>query len=161
MSTIESHPYKWPYDGDLRPENTALIIIDMQTDFCGKGGYVRAIARDLGEALGCYAHVTTLRRVWSGPFDLDGAITLEEIEALAKSPELDERLLPLALGLADLPELPATAEGAAKMRNGNPGMVIASDVEFGDLAWASYQGEPVAVGTYKAGELHPSRVFNT
>ena len=75
-------------------------------------------------------------------------------------PEIDELLLPLEAGLTDLPELSATAEGAARMKNGNPGMVIASDVEYGDLAWASYQGQPVAVGTYRAGELHPSRVFN-
>jgi tRNA pseudouridine55 synthase len=126
---------------------------------CGKGGYVRAIARDLGAALGCFGHVTALRRIWSGPFDLDDAVTIEQIEERAKSPEIDALLLPLEVGLADLPELPATAEGAAKMRNGNPGMVIAADAEFGDLAWASHQGIPVAVGTYKAGELHPSRVF--
>ena len=47
MKTIDSYPYKWPYNGDLRPENTALIIIDMQTDFCGKGGYVDAMGYDL------------------------------------------------------------------------------------------------------------------
>ena len=47
MKTINSYPYKWPYNGDLRPENTALIIIDMQTDFCGKGGYVDAMGYDL------------------------------------------------------------------------------------------------------------------
>lgn len=126
---------------------------------CGKGGYVRAIARDLGAALGCFGHVTTLRRIWSGPFELEDAVTLEDVEAIAKSPEIDAMLLPLEVGLAALPELPATAEGAAKMRNGNPGMVIASDAQFGDLAWASHQGVPVAVGTYKSGELHPSRVF--
>ena len=47
------------------------------------------------------------------------------------------------------------------MRNGNPGMVMASDVEYGDECWASLDGKAVAVGRYKAGELHPSRVFNT
>ena len=127
---------------------------------CGKGGYVRAIARDLGRALGCLGHVVQLRRVWSGPFEASEGLSLEEVERLAKTPELDAHLLPLETGLADLPELRCTPEGAARLRNGNPGMVLASDVEYGDEAWASYEGQAVAVGVYKAGELHPVRVFN-
>lgn len=126
---------------------------------CGKGGYVRAIARDLGRALGCEGHVVSLRRTWSGPFDVEDGVTLDQIEAEARSPTLEARLLPLEAGLADLPELPATPEGAARLRNGNPGMVIASDVEYGEEAWASLDGRAVAVGQYRAGELHPSRVF--
>ncbi len=127
---------------------------------CGKGGYVRAIARDLGEALGCYGHVQSLRRVWSGPFDAEQGLSLEQIEALARTPELDTHLLPLALGLEDVPEVRATPAGAARLRNGNAGMVMASDVEYGETCWASLDGAPVAVGVYRAGELHPSRVFN-
>ena len=126
---------------------------------CGKGGYVRSIARDLGRALGCLGHVLSLRRVWSGPFDAEDGLTLDQIEAMARTPELDTHLRPLTEGLADLPELPATAEGAARLRNGNPGMVIASDVAWGDEAWASYDGRPIAIGHYKGGELHPIRVF--
>ncbi len=127
---------------------------------CGKGGYVRSIARDLGAALGCLGHVAWLRREWSGPFTAAEGISLEQIDALAKTAELDAFLRPLELGLADLPELPCTPEGAARLKNGNPGMVLASSVGYGDEAWASYQGRAVAVGIYKSGELHPSRVFN-
>lgn len=127
---------------------------------CGKGGYVRSIARDLGQVLGCLGHVAWLRREWSGPFSASDGISIEEIDRLAKTGELDAYLKPLELGLADLPELPCTPEGAAKLKNGNPGMVLASSVEYGDEAWASYQGRAVAVGIYKSGELHPSRVFN-
>ena len=126
---------------------------------CGKGGYVRSIARDLGQALGSCAHVTTLRRLWSGPFDLENAVTLDLVEELARTPELDGYLLPLEAGLADLPQVQTTADGAMRIRNGNPGMVIASNAEYGEVCWASHQGEPVAIGTYMAGELHPTRVF--
>ena len=127
---------------------------------CGKGGYVRAIARDLGASLGCLGHVAWLRRVWSGPFDAHDGISLDTLDALAKTDALLAYLRPLEQGLHDLPELPATPEGAARLRNGNPGMVISSTVGYGDEAWASYLGRAVAVGIYKAGELHPSRVFN-
>mgnify|MGYP000244390958 FL=1 len=133
------------------------VVLEMT---CGKGGYVRSIARDLGEKLGCLGHVQELRRIWSGPFDAEDGVTLEQIDDLAKSPEIDQFLRPLEEGLADLPELKCTPQGATRLRNGNPGMVIASDVEYGDEAWASLEGKAVAVGIYKAGELHPSRVFN-
>ena len=127
---------------------------------CGKGGYVRAIARDLGRALGCHAHVCALRRIWSGPFRAEDGLSLAELEALAGTPALEARLLPLETGLAELPELRCTAEAAARMRNGNPGMVLTAEgVEYGDAAWASLDGRAVAIGTYRAGELHPSRVF--
>ncbi|MCB2115429.1 MAG: tRNA pseudouridine(55) synthase TruB, partial [Rhodobacteraceae bacterium] len=120
---------------------------------CGKGGYVRSIARDLGRALGCLGHVLWLRREWSGPFEASDGVRIEQIDAEAKTEALEARLLPLEVGLAVLPELKATPEGAARLRNGNPGMVIASDVDWGEEAWASYQGRAVAVGVYKSGEL--------
>jgi len=139
-----------------RPDADTVILQMV----CGKGGYVRSIARDLGQALGCLGHVLWLRREWSGPFEASDGVTMEKIDALARTEALDALVLPLEVGLADLPELKATAEGAARLKNGNPGMVLASDVAYGDEAWASYQGRPVAVGIYKSGELHPSRVFN-
>ena len=139
-----------------RPDADTAVL-DM---VCGKGGYVRSIARDLGAMLGCHGHVVSLRRIWSGPFEAENGITLAKVEELAKSPDLDAFLLPLEEGLVELPELRCTPEGAAKLRNGNPGMVFSAEAEYGDEAWASYDGKAVAVGIYKSGELHPSRVFN-
>ena len=126
---------------------------------CGKGGYVRSIARDLGESLGCLGHAQWLHRSWSGPFHADQGVTLDLIDAEAKTDALDAHLLPLEIGLTSLPEFPATPEGAARLRNGNPGMVIAS-APWGTEGWASLNGQAIAVGHYRAGELHPSRVFN-
>jgi len=133
------------------------VLLEM---ICGKGGYVRSIARDLGKTLGCYGHVAWLRRLWSGPFEAKDGVSIEQINEMAHSPELDIYIRPLEEGLADLPMVSATAEGAARLRNGNPGMVIAQGVEYGDECWAAFDGHAVAVGRFKAGELHPSRVFN-
>lgn len=136
------------------PDHVVLELV------CGKGGYVRSIARDLGQELGCYGHVETLRRIWSGPFDVADGIALDDIDSLARTPALDAKLLPLETGLADLPQLITSPEGAARLRNGNPGLVVASEADYGETAWASYQGQAVAVGVYRSGELHPNRVFN-
>lgn len=165
--------YKRARDGETmelaaRPLFVESLILTDRPDadhvelemICGKGGYVRSIARDLGEALGCKGHVVALRRTWSGPFDAEDGLTLERIEEMARTPELDGFVLPLEHGLADLPEVAATAEGAARLRNGNPGMVLASGIDYGEECWASFDGRAVAVGRYKGGELHPSRVFN-
>ncbi|PTV94147.1 tRNA pseudouridine synthase B [Rhodobacter aestuarii] len=127
---------------------------------CGKGGYVRSIARDLGRALGCLGHVAWLRRVWSGPFEAENGLSLDQIDTLARTPELDEKLLPLELGLDDLPEVKATVEGAVRLSHGNPGQVIASGIEFGTEVWVSRDGLAIAVGRYMGGEVHPDRVFN-
>ena len=127
---------------------------------CGKGGYVRSVARDLGQVLGCLGHVNWLRRVWSGPFVASAGIAMAEIDRLAGTDALDGWLKPLELGLADLPQLHATPEGAVRLRHGNPGTVTGPALPYGSEAWASFQGRAVAVGHYRGGELHPSRVFN-
>ena len=125
---------------------------------CGKGGYVRAIARDLGDALGCYAHVLNLRRVWAGPFNLKSCITLKTIESFAKTLEIDQFLLPLEEGLTDLPKGTTNAEGAAKLRNGNSAVCFAN-ADYGDEIWASYDGKAQAIGHFKSGEIYPKRVI--
>jgi len=126
---------------------------------CGKGGYVRSIARDLGAALGCHGHVRALRRLWSGPFALDAALTLEELEAAARTEALDARALPLEAGLAGMPEVRVNAAAAQRLRNGNATEVAVSGLGWGDTAWASHEGRAVALGRYRAGAFHPARVF--
>lgn len=149
----------------LRVERLELVATPDQdhAEFllvCGKGGYVRSIARDLGEALGCHAHVAALRRTQSGPFDLSAATPLDRIRNAEGFEEAERLLLPVSDALSDLPKVVPTPEGAARLAVGNAGAVIASGLEFGELAWACHAGRPLAVGVYKAGQLHPTRVFN-
>ncbi|ROU02854.1 tRNA pseudouridine(55) synthase TruB [Histidinibacterium lentulum] len=129
---------------------------------CGKGGYVRAIARDLGRALGCLGHVETLRRLWSGPFDAEeDGVSLARIEEAGDPEALDALLLPLEDGLFDLPEARCPAESVGRLKNGNPAPVIGTGLEYGEECWASHDGRAIAVGRWKGGDLHPSRVFHT
>jgi tRNA pseudouridine55 synthase len=124
---------------------------------CGKGGYVRAIARDLARALGTAGHVSALRRIWSGPFESADGIDWPTFERLDAG-GLEARLLPVAAGLHDLVEVPVPLVAARRLASGNPAPVVA-DLDYGDEAWASLGGTPVAIGHYRAGELHPLRVF--
>jgi biuret amidohydrolase len=64
MTFVPANPYSWPYDGDLRPENTALVIIDMQTDFCGKGGYIDLLGYDISITRACIEPIARLLDVF-------------------------------------------------------------------------------------------------
>lgn len=135
------------------PDHAELELV------CGKGGYVRSIARDLGRDLGCHAHVTMLRRLASGPFTLAQAISFEKLDEIRHMGGADY-LLPVSTGLDDIPALAVPAAAAARLRQGQAVPVPAADLDYGDVAWASLDGLPVAIGTYRAGMLHPDRVFN-
>jgi tRNA pseudouridine55 synthase len=135
------------------PDHAELELV------CGKGGYVRSIARDLGRDLNCHAHVTMLRRLASGGFTLTRAISFEMLDEIRHRGG-SEHLLPVSTGLDDIPALAVSAAAAARLRQGQAVPVPAIDLEYGDIAWASLDGLPVAIGTVKAGLLHPDRVFN-
>ncbi|MEM7744908.1 MAG: tRNA pseudouridine(55) synthase TruB [Pseudomonadota bacterium] len=134
------------------PDHAELELV------CGKGGYVRSIARDLGDALGCHAHVSALRRTASGGFTLDGAVEFATLDAVRQNGG-DHLLLPLETGLSGMPEVRVHPAEAAKLHHGNAAPVAHTDLEYGDDAWVSCAGRPVAIVTYKAGMLHPDRVF--
>ncbi|WBU59818.1 tRNA pseudouridine(55) synthase TruB [Paracoccus albus] len=125
---------------------------------CGKGGYVRSVARDLGRALGCLGHVSSLRRVWSGPFEIEDAVPFDLIDR-ANQTEIEARLLPIHAALTDLPQMQATDQGAVRIRNGNPGQVI-GQAQYGEQVWVSHEDRAICIGRYLGGEVQPDRVFN-
>lgn len=131
---------------------------------CGKGTYVRAIARDLGRKLGCFGHVSALRRIKVGKFEEDDAISLENLEKLVHSAALDELLLPVSSVLDDIPAVELDPTAAHRLRNGNPVLLSPADFtrfEAEPTTVQALQGETlVAIGEAFAGELKPVRVFN-
>ncbi len=134
------------------PDHVELELV------CGKGGYVRSIARDLGSALGCGGHVSDLRRTKSGGFTFDRAIGFDQLDGIRETGG-DDLLLPLEAGLVDLPKVQIRLQEASRLKNGNPAPVTYTDLEYGDEAWACCDGQPIAIVTYRGGMLHPSRVF--
>ena len=134
---------------------------------CGKGTYVRSLARDLALVLGTVGHVTSLRRTRSGPFTLDHAISLDLLEESAQGPGLQSHLLPIETALDDIPALALNGSEASQLRSGQPiPMFRAADIgRLGDLdkvdiVCAMAEGRPVALARFAEGRLHPVRVFN-
>ena len=125
---------------------------------CGKGTYVRAIARDLGRALGCRGHVIALRRTRVGPFHAEAAVA---IDALKESPEQRSAALhSVAAGLAEWRALAVDRNGAAIIRRGQKLLLRGRDAPDEGPAYAACFGAPVAVGEIEAGYFVPTRVFN-
>ena len=132
---------------------------------CGKGTYVRAIARDMGRLLGCYGHVIALRRTRVGPFTEARAITLEAIDAAAKLADGGEKLAsllaPVESALSDLPELMVTPNDAASLVRGQAILIRGRDAPvLSGPAFATSKGRLIALGELDKGALHPTRVFN-
>jgi tRNA pseudouridine55 synthase len=124
---------------------------------CGKGTYVRALARDLGRSLGCYGHVSALRRTRVGPFsDMDLA-GLQELEA---DPSRMNALREVEAGLAELRRVVVDKGGAARLRRGQPLLLRGQEMPIDGLAYAACGGVVVAVGAVEKGELVPGRIFN-
>ena len=130
---------------------------------CGKGGYVRALARDLGERLGCHGHVTALRRTAVGPFVEESAIGLDELAALAEeglSTALAEAIHPTEAGLAGLPRIDVDKRGAVRLRRGQSLLLRGPEgLMQGHRMYAMAGDTLVALGEVENGEFHPVRVF--
>ncbi|HET9574322.1 MAG TPA: tRNA pseudouridine(55) synthase TruB [Methyloceanibacter sp.] len=132
---------------------------------CGKGTYVRALARDLGRALGSRAHVEALRRTRVGGFGEEDAVTLAELEAVkdnaTEHDALTRALKPIESALGDIPALALSLSDAARLRQGQPVLLRGRDAPiFTGTAYATSRGMLVAVGEMEAGEFRPKRIFN-
>jgi tRNA pseudouridine55 synthase len=140
---------------DLVEANGDKAIFSAQ---CGKGTYVRAIARDLGRLLGCYGHVTALRRTRVGPFTELDAVPLADLEGESADPA--SALLSVEAGLNELPCVVVDRSSAARLRRGQPLLLRGRDVPADGFAYAACGGIVVATGMVEQGELVPARVFN-
>ena len=141
------------YRLDLIARESESAVLEAE---CGKGAYVRALARDLGRALGCYGHVIELRRTRVGPFSANEATPLQR---LPHDAELMARaMLPLEAGLMELPMLSVDHGGAALLRRGQPLLLRRLEPEDGP-AWASCLEKPIAFGMIRDGYFVSTRVF--
>jgi tRNA pseudouridine55 synthase len=131
---------------------------------CGRGTYVRALIRDLGERLGCLGHVIALRRLQVGPFVAEAAVALATLERLVADDALPQALLPVSAALGDLPTLALTGPQAHRLCAGQtirvaPGLVVGQARDDATVR-AVAAGQIVALARLQGGELSPVRVFN-
>ena len=122
-----------------------------------KGTYIRSLARDVAAALGTVGHVTMLRRLKGGPFDLSAAISLDKLAELGQARALEGILLPLRAGLDDIPALSLTPDQAGALRQGR---VLAGIAAPDGAAFAMLDDTPVALVELVAGEVRVTRGFN-
>ncbi|HZH52670.1 MAG TPA: tRNA pseudouridine(55) synthase TruB [Microvirga sp.] len=121
---------------------------------CGKGTYVRAIARDLGRALGCLGHIAALRRTRVGPFTEEDAVVVDD---LATDPAA---LRPVEKALSEIPSVAVSRDMAARLMRGQSIILRGREGPISGKVYATCNGVLVAVGDVERGELVPHRVFN-
>ncbi|MCF8476594.1 MAG: tRNA pseudouridine(55) synthase TruB [Pseudolabrys sp.] len=133
---------------------------------CGKGTYVRSLARDIGRELGCFGHVSALRRMAVGPFDEETMILLEQLEAVchraaAGEGSLADALMPVETALDDIPALAVSRSDAARLQRGQAVLLRGRDApNFRGTVSVTVEGQLLALAEMDRGEIVPKRVFN-
>jgi tRNA pseudouridine55 synthase len=133
---------------------------------CGKGTYVRALARDMGRLLGVFGHVSALRRVSVGGFAETDMISLEQLEALchraaAGEGSLADALMPVETALDDIPALAVSRADAARLQRGQAVLLRGRDAPiFRGTVYVTVSGQLLALAEVDRGEIIPKRVFN-
>ncbi|WEK51117.1 MAG: tRNA pseudouridine(55) synthase TruB [Candidatus Kaistia colombiensis] len=143
---------------DMPDEHTAVFSAE-----CGKGTYVRAIARDMARALGTRGHVVGLRRLLVGPFDEASMVKLDDLRAAQEeggAEGCDAHLDPVEFALGELAEVRLSETDAVRLRNGQSVLLRGRDAPAnGETVFATVAGTLIAIGEVERGEFHPSRVF--
>ena len=141
---------------EIVDENICIFEIN-----CGKGTYVRALARDMGRDLGTFGHISELRRTAVEPFNEDDLIPLQELIDLEDDIEaLDGEVLATGIALEELPEAPIDKQQAIRIRSGNPVLLRGRDaISFAEEACAINGSELIAIGNVDKGSFYPKRVF--
>jgi len=133
---------------------------------CGKGAYVRGIARDMGRALRCFGHVSALRRTAVGPFGEPDMISLEALKALwhraaAGEASLADALEPVETALDDIPALALSRAAAARLQRGQAVLLRGRDAPIlRGTVYVTTAGRLIALAECDRGEIVPKRVFN-
>jgi len=128
---------------------------------CGKGTYVRALARDIGRTLGSAAHVIALRRSRVGSFDEPVSVSLATLQEAAEAGDIDQYLRPVEAALDDLPGLSVGPNDAASLARGQAVLVRGRDAPvLNGAAYAHFKGRILALGELEKGAFKPTRVFN-
>ncbi|MEM6811959.1 MAG: tRNA pseudouridine(55) synthase TruB [Pseudomonadota bacterium] len=144
---------------------------------CGKGTYIRALARDMGQKLGCFGYISALKRIKVGDFSLENAISLDFFQEMIDNPSqkenMDYGLLPIQAVLGDIPALAVKEEEMVRIKNGNPLTFLSKDdlgrLEVANIDWKSdesttalalYNDHALAMIDVYGGKIQPVRVFN-
>lgn len=149
------------------PDTTRFQVV------CGKGVYIRALARDLGQDLGCYGHISHLRRLKVGPFGEKSMITLDNLEKIVHSGDLQTALQPVETMLDDIPALNLTQDEAARLKQGQNLAFVSrphvarleeAGIEVGAgtavKAYANFRGQAIALIDVEGAEVKPARILN-
>jgi tRNA pseudouridine55 synthase len=139
-----------------------------QADFetvCGKGTYIRALARDIGRALGCLGHLTLLRRTQVGPFSESDMISLEKLEEMRHRPDhegaLQDALHSISTVLDDIPALAVMDQDAAKLRQGQSVLLRGASAPINcEAVLVNHDGRPLGICEISHGSLKTKRLFN-
>lgn len=155
---------------DITTEGHAVFEIE-----CGKGTYVRSLARDIGRKLGCYGYIAELRRIEVSPFTEDDFVELSELERVAPEKgepdqdgnipvrdfsELDDLLIETGAALEFLPQYPLSDDQAHRVKMGNPVILRGRDAPVDeDEVCVTQKGKLLAIGMIEKGQFKPKRVF--